>query len=718
MRWAQNLAGFCLGAFFAWHITRPPQKTAPFFVKKRVSSGSQWGSVSGSEGDLEVPGVLERVLARHASYYETGFRNASCRRQKDVLFMLTDRHHTKWAHNLLLNLYALHIKHNVVIGSDAAVCDSLGRRLRAFGSPLPGCAHSSYLRNSSLAASLSRWHIHEEHVFHLWWQRWRYVCRSVALGFNVLFLDTDISLRVDPYPLLHAVYSHRQLVVGIESDQPARANRFIWPAANVGFLYVHCAHPNGAVHWLFSEVLRRFEAALSADKPTRHVKTRQIATNLLWEQDVFRDVLENMAFRLERSSARHARYHSGDSPEELNKLADSFDWQRETLHFFSSRQTPTGVWLPLHAPASEPILPGESVAGLPLWFFAAYGLEAHGNVLDGSWAQRPSPMLAGHFVYASKKHFIMRLLGFWHYAASAPVDAASEHTVTSERPGTFPADIKVLAFRDHGLIFTQSAHAGQIWRALLQLIMLAFTAGRRAVLPLVPCSAKRWLPRMLKALLSDLELVPLGDVSLCTSPATVSLEAGATRPSTEGWGAPPQDAVQPEALRLRWPPLRNWSFSGCCQPVPLRHKLLDESRRALQDELVFHERDLGQMILERRDGVHRSRTVRMSELLKGERGFTMAPLLAASGARIVVLDLGASLMSNHSRQALPSLAQLAAECARSPALRTPGSDEAGAPTPTYSYPTPGMSKFNHNALSFCSKVVRIAQRSSAIGNRV
>ena len=38
-----------------------------------------------------------------------------------------------------------------------------------------------------------------------WWQRWHYAAAAVAAGYHVLSLDTDISLRADPYPLLRTL---------------------------------------------------------------------------------------------------------------------------------------------------------------------------------------------------------------------------------------------------------------------------------------------------------------------------------------------------------------------------------------------------------------------------------------------------------------------------------------------------------------------------------
>jgi len=37
--------------------------------------------------------------------------------------------------------------------------------------------------------------------FRLWWVRFHFLERLVALGYNPMYIDTDVSFRVNPYPL-------------------------------------------------------------------------------------------------------------------------------------------------------------------------------------------------------------------------------------------------------------------------------------------------------------------------------------------------------------------------------------------------------------------------------------------------------------------------------------------------------------------------------------
>lgn len=410
--------------------------------------------------------------------------------QQDVILMVTDFEHQHWAHNLLLNLHSLDLHHSLVIASAPRVCSSLHMRLFSTGLRTGGhCAHSSYLReasNTSIAAGLHRWQIGEGHVFHLWWQRWRYVALAISMRFNVLSLDTDISLRTDPYPLLWHAYQHRQLVVGVESEKPARNNHYIFPAANLGFVYCR-ASAGGNVQRLFTEVTRRIEELLLAPSPSLNQESHT-ATNMLWDQDIFRDVVETFAFDLRPPSFRHVLYHAGTSPADLNAQSRSFDWLREETRFFPAAAPIRTVWLQLHNPRHEP---DETIAGLPMWFFAPYTVNPYGNLWDGGWMRRPSPVVIAHMVFVSNKAFAMRVLGLWHYAAS--LYQATDILPSATGAKVFPKEVRALTMRNNGMRLFEG-NASAIWAELLRFTLIALSLQRRAVLPFLPCANAHGVP--------------------------------------------------------------------------------------------------------------------------------------------------------------------------------------------------------------------------------
>ena len=113
-------------------------------------------------GDIALPGALTSALRHHASA------------SGDIIFMLSDHHHLRLAHNLLLNLRALGLHHHLVIGSSADVCSAL----QSLSLVATGCAYSSFLaigHDALIDRGLALYRIDDSHVYHLWWQRW-YLC--------------------------------------------------------------------------------------------------------------------------------------------------------------------------------------------------------------------------------------------------------------------------------------------------------------------------------------------------------------------------------------------------------------------------------------------------------------------------------------------------------------------------------------------------------------
>ena len=198
--------------------------------------------------DLEAPGVFERVLETCATP------------RRDIIIAITDKRHVRWARNLLANLDSLGLHNAALIAGGMDACADLSSQQ----APPCACGHSSYLRRHP---GLKTYRVSQEHVYHLWWQRWHYAARAVASSYRVLSLDTDISLRVDPYPVLwSAAFARHALIVGLDSESDGRPNYYIFPAINVGFVYA-TGQVDGPVHWLLSEVGRRVKARLESPFP-------------------------------------------------------------------------------------------------------------------------------------------------------------------------------------------------------------------------------------------------------------------------------------------------------------------------------------------------------------------------------------------------------------------------------------------------------------------
>ena len=83
----------------------------------------------------------------------------------------------------------------------------------------------------------------------MWLMRW-FLFNSVARrGYNPLILDTDNSVRMDPYLFLKsAMLRPYQLVVSFDDGVPE---------INCGAVYAQNAAPDGPVAWITAEVVDR-----------------------------------------------------------------------------------------------------------------------------------------------------------------------------------------------------------------------------------------------------------------------------------------------------------------------------------------------------------------------------------------------------------------------------------------------------------------------------
>lgn len=302
---------------------------------------------------------------------------------------------------------------------------------------------------------LQAYHIHDGHVYHIWWQRWHYMARAVELGYRALSLDSDLSLRVDPYDILHGALRSHELVVAIDSARSGAQLMRFFPAINVGFVYCR-DRAGGAAHRVLTEVAGSFERLLCAAGRGSELMTLQPATPLLspsslksgasqhagrvayervqqvlWEQDTFSDVVETAAFGLTGPEAhRHTLAHIKRNLT-IEERARRRDWVRTMSSEWAPGAPPAEmIQLQLGSPTDsssghggmEAGVGGDAghramatVGGLPKWYLSAFAACPYGNACDGRWARTPTPMGIAHMVGERGKFVLMRLFGWWDY---------------------------------------------------------------------------------------------------------------------------------------------------------------------------------------------------------------------------------------------------------------------------------------------------------------
>ena len=518
--------------------------------------------------DLEQAGGFERALSTVAE-------------QREIIFAVSDKHMVRWVHNLHANLAGYGLERRLLtISESPEACALLLARVRV------GCGHSSYLRSAGGSGpfdhGLKAWRIARGHVYHLWWQRWHYFSRAVALGYRPLSLDLDISLRANPYPLLHTALTHR-LILGLDHS---RADTIQFPAINVGFAYCTGA-PGGTAHNVIQDVVSRFERFLQSE-PLRAPGGR-LAQQVLWEQDTWKDAIETSAFRLPPNSSRHALIYAGETSPELARHVATFSWFVEQLDLgVGSRSralSNVSSWLPLHGTASESRAT-DTLGTLPQWFFAAY----HHHNCVGAWAQRPSPVVIGHLAGAPRaKAPIARLLGWWHYEADRE---AFQRT-------TFPPDTRVLVMRGHGLqLRPEPGRLSEVHALMSRWMVLAAALGRRAVLPTIPCpttpsnvkKGSKCVPALPPAMAGAMLVVPLNDPTLCEASSNLSSSNAWRRQGDIRWEPPTRPSDADEGRR-----------SVCCQYLPTIAACVNpygRDDRPLHQEPALLEPDLAQLLAE------------------------------------------------------------------------------------------------------------------------
>ncbi|KAL1508393.1 hypothetical protein AB1Y20_004503 [Prymnesium parvum] len=594
-------------------------------------------------GDLEAPRVFEQALRQRAAGTE-------------VILAVTDWKHQRWAHNLLLNLDALQLHHHIVIAAEEEVCHSLSLRMHGE----LGCGYSSWLRrgvNTTINQGLDAYGIHEGHVYHIWWQRWRYMARAVELGYSALSLDSDLSLRTDPYEILRGPLRHHDLVVAIDSGRSGRQLPRFFPAINVGFVYCRDS-PGGAAHRALVEVASRFERMLCGEITPIPSRKATFSQQVLWEQDTFADVIESSAFALSgMEKFRHTISHIARN-KRFEDAAMSRDWIRPRFQWLPYTQGSEGNELLLgregnesggtqahSAPSREARL-----AALPMWYLASYAACPYGNACDGRWARSPTPLGVAHMVGERGKCLLMRLFGWWDYRVDLNSFVSQRDTSRSIRSlkrlsrlqagglsdqakavalkaqvavtrVAFPLSVRVLAVRGaaHQLSIGKAGviTPSQLFAAIARWALVALALGRRLVLPMVRCDLRRsrhsLLPKPLNQMAS---IVLLDDPSLCDS-----------RADSPTWVAPPPSKLRDarpspnathdidERARGAWNIGRGGAAHsqlrqtgegqrgrrgirrGCCALVPRASKCVDEfgTRRMLHEELILLERDLSRL---------------------------------------------------------------------------------------------------------------------------
>lgn len=161
--------------------------------------------------------------------------------KREIILTTADSGHLELLFNLLLDFHELSMTHTVVLMDTEAACNSASALAAHFNLSL-GCAWTSFLQ-----------HDHPELYWtksmHMWLLRWLLFNSMVRRGYNVLILDTDTSIRMDPYFFLKSPpFSQYNQIVQYDDNAPE---------INCGLQYGQNIESDGPLAWITAEVVDR-----------------------------------------------------------------------------------------------------------------------------------------------------------------------------------------------------------------------------------------------------------------------------------------------------------------------------------------------------------------------------------------------------------------------------------------------------------------------------
>lgn len=188
-------------------------------------------------GDLEARCELERALAARS-------------RHGELIFTIATEQASSYAINLIWGLRRVGIDHSIVIVLEPEHCALLASEpWRA------SCAHTSF-RTVGLVGAVT-------HAYRLEWSKLHYVRRAIALGVSPLFLDADVAVSANPYPLLRSAALADKHAIFAARASTAHCGRIL-----LGLVYCNRCAPGGPAERMFARAFARHERYAFANAST------------------------------------------------------------------------------------------------------------------------------------------------------------------------------------------------------------------------------------------------------------------------------------------------------------------------------------------------------------------------------------------------------------------------------------------------------------------
>jgi len=449
--------------------------------------------------DLDFPGNL-KVAAERRSF------------RKEIILFVSNRGGNHLAANTVANLRKLGFEHYILITNTAETCYDLLK-----GPWGVDCGWTSFLQNRAKQMGTFQVTAEEQATpFRLWWVRFHYMERFVGMGYNPMYVDTDVRFEMNPYPLLKSPpFDKFTLFAQDENGHPG--------GLNIGCVYAQNAPEFGVTRWVLNETVSRMLRIIDTEPPLQKWNGQVAAgtKETLWDQHIFNDVVETAVSGkpvFKRSMQRLI------DPGDGNRLRD--DWVKNqnydhsawdlSMEKIDEKVLPLGLkdvdvrpmkvddtyeikskkfqGLKDFSPTENGKDPNEDeyVCGFPPWFVSGWsGIAGPAQVQGqpGYWTAKPARIVMGHAVGALRKTTTFKGLGWWNYGAEAYKPYKLQNV--EEKLGkkgvlgflglkTNEANAKV-GVESHGL-------------SVARVVEIATSAGRRPISPTVPCDAP-WIEK-------------------------------------------------------------------------------------------------------------------------------------------------------------------------------------------------------------------------------
>ena len=449
--------------------------------------------------DLNFPGNL-KVAAERRSF------------RKEIILFVSNRGGNHLAANTVANLRKLGFEHYILITNTAETCYDLLK-----GPWGVDCGWTSFLQNRAKQMGTFQVTAEEQATpFRLWWVRFHYMERLVGMGYNPMYVDTDVRFEMNPYPLLKSPpFDKFTLFAQDENGHPG--------GLNIGCVYAQNAPEFGVTRWVLNETVSRMLRIIDTEPPLQkwNGQVAAGAKETLWDQHIFNDVVETAVSGkpvFKRSMQRLI------DPGDGNRLRD--DWVKNqnydhsawdlSMEKIDEKVLPLGLkdvdvrpmkvddtyeikskkfqGLKGFSPTENGKDPNkdEYVCGFPPWFVSGWsGIAGPAQVQGqpGYWTAKPARIVMGHAVGALRKTTTFKGLGWWNYGAEAykPYKLQNVEEKLGKKGVLGFIGLKtneanaIVGVESHGL-------------SVARVVEIATSAGRRPISPTVPCDAP-WIEK-------------------------------------------------------------------------------------------------------------------------------------------------------------------------------------------------------------------------------